>query len=116
MSTIEANQVRMTLRIPEELHASVKKLASDANQSVNSYIIKALSESVSRVDVPLEIVQNEDGDLVYVLPHHPWVYIEQIWKCGEVKNSTGQVRYCIDCHRQNTKEIEGCGKEISQTT
>jgi len=76
MISKDDDQVRLTLRVPEKLHASVKSAAQKSGMSVNSYIIKSLSESIARVDIPLNVMENENGDYVYVLPFSPWVYIE----------------------------------------
>jgi hypothetical protein len=108
MST-KSERVTLTLRIPQELHASVRKLAGDNDQSINNFIIQSLSKTISTIDVPLSVVENDEGDLVYVLPVSPEWYA--ISHCG-TSGSDGSIHFCIDCQRSLTKEIEGCGKKL----
>lgn len=112
MMTKDDNQVRLTLRIPEELHASVKEIANKKNMSVNSYIINSLRSSTSKIDLTLSVVTTDEGDFCYVLPVPPEWFTEI--KCGET-DSFGNVMHCIDCQRSTTKEIPGCGKTINLT-
>lgn len=75
MSNEEKERVVLTLRIPKELHASVKLSAKDKGVSVNSYIVQALSLAVEKVDVPLSAVI-DDGRSTYVLAIPPEWYTD----------------------------------------
>jgi uncharacterized protein (DUF1778 family) len=80
MVTKDDNQVRLTLRIPEELHASVKKFADEKNLSVNSYIINSLQEATSKVDLTLNVATTDKVDFVYILPVPPEWFINASWE------------------------------------
>lgn len=106
----KSERVTLTLRIPQELHASVRKLAGDNSQSINNFIIQSLSKTISTIDVPLSIIENDEGDCVYVLPVSPEWYAMSY--CG-APGPDGSTRFCIDCQRSLTKEIEGCGNKLN---
>lgn len=43
-------ETRMTLRLPDELHAILKKQADSADRSLNEHIVYALTQYVGTID------------------------------------------------------------------
>jgi predicted transcriptional regulator len=57
-------EIRMTLRLPEELHAILKSQAESADRSLNEHIVFALTKFVGTID-ELEQRVNELEKIVF---------------------------------------------------
>jgi hypothetical protein len=62
--------VNAYLRIPKELHARVKNQAIDQGISLNQFVVNALVEAATRIQVPLYVVEDL-GRVHYVLSIPP---------------------------------------------
>ena len=62
------------LRLPKDLHASVKKLASESGVSANYWIVDMLRVMVNSTKFVVSVTESEDGTVWYEL-HVPedWI-------------------------------------------